>query len=181
MELIKIETNNNVQLVSAKEMYLNLGMDRKNWASWSKTNITNNDFFNENVDFWTYLVTTNGNQTTDYKITIEMAKLNEGIFVNSINRRCNEEKILFNNEMRGIFFDVYHTLENVGNETYKNVFFVQRLLNEMMADAYEDFITNLKFCKNIYYAESDQQVYELIRELAVFNNIEDKSEYKEIL
>lgn len=45
-ELIKINTNEEgKQLVSARELYLGLGLNKSNWSRWYPTNITKNDFF----------------------------------------------------------------------------------------------------------------------------------------
>lgn len=74
-ELIKINTNENGQkLVSAKELYLGLGMDTKKWSRWRETNIVNNDYFIENVDWTTFPLMVNGNETVDFAISLEFAK-----------------------------------------------------------------------------------------------------------
>ena len=75
MELIKIQENDKGQkVVSAKDLYLFLGYDKSNWASWSKKNIINNDFSIENTDYVGFVLTTNGNETTDFALTLDFAK-----------------------------------------------------------------------------------------------------------
>lgn len=51
-KLIKINTNEEgKQLVSARELYLGLGLNQGEWSRWYKTNILENDFFNDNIDW----------------------------------------------------------------------------------------------------------------------------------
>ena len=50
-ELIRITTEEDVQTVYAKELYLGLGLDQSNWARWVKKNIEENEFFVENKCF----------------------------------------------------------------------------------------------------------------------------------
>ena len=74
-DLIKITTNDKgQQLVSARELYLGLGLDKSHWKRWSKQNIETNEFFKENVDWIRFAITVNGNEVNDYAITIEFAK-----------------------------------------------------------------------------------------------------------
>ena len=74
-ELIKITTNDEgQQLVSARELYLGLGLDKSHWKRWSKQNIETNEFFKENVDWIGFATMANGNEINDYAITIEFAK-----------------------------------------------------------------------------------------------------------
>ena len=74
-ELIKIQTNEQgQQLVSAKELYLGLGLDKTHWKRWSKKNIQENEFFLEN-DAWVGFATmANGNKTQDFAISLDFAK-----------------------------------------------------------------------------------------------------------
>lgn len=77
-ELIKVETrkigNEEIQAVSAKELYLGLGLSPTQWARWSKENIEKNFFFIEGKDFIGLDIMSNGNKTRDYAISIELAK-----------------------------------------------------------------------------------------------------------
>lgn len=74
-DLIKITTNDKgQQLVSARELYLGLGLDKSHWKRWSKQNIEINEFFKENVDWIGFATMANGNEVNDYAITIEFAK-----------------------------------------------------------------------------------------------------------
>ena len=74
-ELIKVTTNDKgQQLVSARELYLGLGLDKSHWKRWSKQNIEINEFFKENVDWIGFATMANGNEVNDYAITIEFAK-----------------------------------------------------------------------------------------------------------
>ncbi|GEQ22494.1 hypothetical protein CBU02nite_30000 [Clostridium butyricum] len=74
-ELIKIITNENGdRLVSAKELYLGLGLDKSNWSRWYKSNIQENEFFKENTDWTGVRHNDEGNETMDFAITLEFAK-----------------------------------------------------------------------------------------------------------
>lgn len=73
-ELIKVKEENGKQVVSARELYLGLGLDKSNWSRWSIQNIEGDKFFNENEDWVGFVTMTNGNETKDYAITLDFAK-----------------------------------------------------------------------------------------------------------
>ena len=76
-ELIKIDVNENgSKLVSAKELYDGLGLNRSEWSRWHKRNIEENDFFLENVDWARLIITPNrgGKPIQDFAISLEFAK-----------------------------------------------------------------------------------------------------------
>ena len=79
-EFIEISTRTiggeSVNSVSARELYLDLGLDKSHWARWSKENIEGNMFFTQDVDFIklaTVASAENPNPPQDYAVTIEMA------------------------------------------------------------------------------------------------------------
>lgn len=75
LELIKVTTNEQGQkLVSARELYLGLGLDKSQWSRWSKKNIEQNDFFKENVDWVGFDIVSSGNNTKDFAISLDFAK-----------------------------------------------------------------------------------------------------------
>ena len=63
-----------VETVSARELYEQLGLDKSNWSRWSKSNIVDNPFAVENSDYVGFVIMTNGNETTDFAVTIDLAK-----------------------------------------------------------------------------------------------------------
>ena len=76
-ELIKITEENGRKLVSARELYVGLGMDVKNCSKWLKKNILENEYFEKDKDWVIVLVTTTekgGRPTEDYAISLEFAK-----------------------------------------------------------------------------------------------------------
>lgn len=74
-ELIKIKTDEKGnKLVSAKELYLGVGLDKSHWSRWSKKNIIENEFFEENSDYIEVRHNGEGNETIDYAINLDMAK-----------------------------------------------------------------------------------------------------------
>lgn len=73
-ELIKISEREGKQVVSARELYIGLGLDKSNWSRWATQNIVEDNFFKENEDWIGFVTMTNGNETKDYAITIDFAK-----------------------------------------------------------------------------------------------------------
>ena len=73
-ELIKITEDNGKQAVSARELYDFLGYDKSQWSRWYQTNIVNNDFAVENVDYQPIDIMSNGNETKNFAISIDFAK-----------------------------------------------------------------------------------------------------------
>ncbi|NRY58849.1 antA/AntB antirepressor family protein [Clostridium acetobutylicum] len=61
-------------LVSAKELYLGLGLNKTNWSRWYPKNIQSNEFFKENIDWIGVRHNDEGNETMDFAISIEFAK-----------------------------------------------------------------------------------------------------------
>lgn len=64
---------------TAKKLYDFLELDKKNYARWCKSNITENEFAEENVDYVAFVINEerekfNPNPTTDYKLTAAFAK-----------------------------------------------------------------------------------------------------------
>ena len=73
-ELVKIESRGEKQVISARELYEKLEMDKSHWKRWANNNIEASDFFLENIDYEGFAIVANGNKIKDYWITIEMAK-----------------------------------------------------------------------------------------------------------
>ena len=74
-ELIKININEEgKQLVSARELYLGLGLNKSQWSRWYTTNILKNDFFIENVDWIGVRHDVEGNKVQDFAISLDFAK-----------------------------------------------------------------------------------------------------------
>ena len=74
-ELIDVKTNKQgKQVVSARDLYIGLGLNRAVWKRWYTSNIVNNEFFKENIDWVGFNIMLNGNQTQDFAITIDFAK-----------------------------------------------------------------------------------------------------------
>lgn len=77
-ELIEIKPHSTlIKSVSARELYLGLGLSSDQWARWSVINIEQNEYFSQDVDFIrndTKSNPTNGLLIKDYAISIEFAK-----------------------------------------------------------------------------------------------------------
>lgn len=65
-------------MTTARKLYDFLGMDRSNYSRWVKSNIVENQFAEENVDFWPIVTDDernfNPNPAQDYKLTAHFAK-----------------------------------------------------------------------------------------------------------
>ena len=63
-------------MTTAKKLYEFLELDSRNYSRWCKSNITENEFAEENVDYWAFVINEEwgGQATTDYKITAHFAK-----------------------------------------------------------------------------------------------------------
>lgn len=71
-ELIKVTEKDGKQIVSARELYLGLGLEKSHWSRWSTQNIEEDKFFKENEDWVGFAIVVNGNETQDYAITNEV-------------------------------------------------------------------------------------------------------------
>jgi len=75
VDLINItEKDNGQKAVSAKELYLGLGLSKDKFARWYPKNIQENEFFQENKDWEGLDLMSNGNKCMDFAISIEFAK-----------------------------------------------------------------------------------------------------------
>lgn len=72
--LIPVNYDNDRQTVSAKVLYDFLEYDKSQWSRWYKKNIEEDSFFNEGADYIPLDIMSNGNETKDFQLTIEMAK-----------------------------------------------------------------------------------------------------------
>ena len=62
-----------VETVNARELYLKLGLNISHWSRWNKSNIVNNGFFKENID-WNYIESTiKGNIAKEFYISLDFA------------------------------------------------------------------------------------------------------------
>jgi Phage anti-repressor protein len=63
-------------MTTAKKLYEFLELNPKNYSHWCKRNITENEFAEENVDYWAFVLNDEwgGQATTDYKLTAHFAK-----------------------------------------------------------------------------------------------------------
>lgn len=73
-ELIKIKNENGKRLVSAKELYLGLGLNRSQWSRWYPRNIEQNEYFTKDVDFIGVRHDVEGNEVQDFAISLDFAK-----------------------------------------------------------------------------------------------------------
>ena len=73
-QLIKITEKEGKQVVSARELYLGLGLNKSNWSRWYPKNIELNGYFNEGYDYIGVRHNDEGNEIQDFAISLEFAK-----------------------------------------------------------------------------------------------------------
>lgn len=61
-------------MTTARALYEFLGLAPSQFARWSKQNIENNEFYEENSDWVGFDIVSNGNKCRDYRITTDFAK-----------------------------------------------------------------------------------------------------------
>lgn len=63
-------------MTTARKLYAFLELSSSNYSKWARTNITENEFAEENVDYWAFVLNDEwgGQATTDYKLTSHFAK-----------------------------------------------------------------------------------------------------------
>jgi anti-repressor protein len=72
IEIKKSEGGKDV--VSARELYEALGLNKSHWSRWSQQNIVDNPFAIEKTDYVGFAIMVNGNETLDFAITLDLAK-----------------------------------------------------------------------------------------------------------
>lgn len=61
-------------MTTARKLYEFLDMPTQNFARWAKSNIEDNEFYEENKDWWGFFIVKNGNNCKDYRLTTDFAK-----------------------------------------------------------------------------------------------------------
>lgn len=162
-ELIKIKINNDgQQLVSAKELYLGLELNKSNWARWYPTNIQQNEFFEENKDWIGVRHNEEGNETLDFIISLEFAK--------HIAMMARTKK---SHEYRNYFIECEHKLiENqrlvAAKEEIKELKDTLEDFKRATEEAKEMYKPShkrkLQYDKLIKAVTSDKEEYEIVKE-----------------
>lgn len=62
------------QAIDARDLYQSLGLDTSNWSRWHAKNISENPFAINGVDYVGFVIMTNGNETQNYLLSIDLAK-----------------------------------------------------------------------------------------------------------
>ena len=61
-------------MTTARKLYNFLELAQGQFSRWAKTNIENNEFYEENKDWWGFDIVSNGNICKDYKLSTDFAK-----------------------------------------------------------------------------------------------------------
>ena len=75
MKLPTIQNHTHLQqAIDARDLYQSLGLDTSNWSRWHAKNISENPFAIDGVDYVGFVIMTNGNETQNYLLSIDLAK-----------------------------------------------------------------------------------------------------------
>jgi phage anti-repressor protein len=94
--------NQEINAVSARELYATLELNLAVWARWSKSNIEENEFFLQHIDWVGFNIMLNGNETKDYMISLDFAK--------HISMQARTQK---SHEMRNYFIECEKQLKDL--------------------------------------------------------------------
>lgn len=61
-------------ITTARALYEFLSGEKSHFARWAKTNIEENEFYEEKKDWWGFATMANGNECKDYRLTTDFAK-----------------------------------------------------------------------------------------------------------
>lgn len=61
-------------MTTARKLYAFLELANGQFSRWAKTNIVDNEFAEDGVDYWGFDINVEGNQTKDFKLTAHFAK-----------------------------------------------------------------------------------------------------------
>jgi len=114
-ELVKIQTNaDGKKAVSAKEMYLGVGLNPTQWQRWANKNIEKNPFATEGIDWGLLDIvssesnvcsslrgTKRGNKSKDYVLTLDFAK-----------KLCMQARTQRGEDLRNYFLEVEKEVQN---------------------------------------------------------------------
>ena len=133
-ELLEVKTNKQgKQIVSARDLYDGLGLNRSEWSRWYKRNIEKNEFFKENVDWVGFITTPNrgGKPTQDFAITLDFAK--------HIAMMARTEK---SHEYRNYFLECERRLNNISTISQKEKLLLQLFSKDSMevANAHKQLV-----------------------------------------
>lgn len=61
-------------MTTARKLYAFLELGQGQFSRWAKTNIENNEYYQEGHDWWGFDIVSSGNKCKDYKLTTDFAK-----------------------------------------------------------------------------------------------------------
>lgn len=79
-------------MTTARKLYEYLELAKGQFSRWAKTNILDNPFAEEGVDYWRFDITVEGNITQDYRLTAAFAKK---LSMTQKNQRGEDARIYF--------------------------------------------------------------------------------------
>lgn len=147
-------------LTTAKKLYDFLELNPSNYSKWCRRNILDNDFAEENVDFWAFVLNDEwgGRATTDYKLTASFAK--------KLSMTARNEK---GNQAKEYFIRVEDALK-------KSVDVFREEFKEMRVAFKKVLEENNAIKKRVAVLEEDYQRLEMLRQLEHNVHIEESAE-----
>ena len=164
-ELIKITTNKDgKQLVSARELYLGLGLNKTQWSRWSKSNIKENEFFTENIDWIGVRHNVEGNLVQDFVITLEFAK--------HLAMMARTEK---SHEYRNYFLDCEKKLKQLDVPSYMiddpiaraERWIIEQKQTQALAEKVEELQPKADYCNNVLASDELLTISQIAKEFGM--------------
>ena len=128
-------------MTTARKLYAFLELDSSNYSRWCKSNITGNEFAEENVDYWAFVINDEwgGQATKDYKLTAHFAKK---LSVKGNSEKAEEAREYFTRLEEKVKQQVidYSKLSpelQMFNQIFQQV--IEKLRVGFRADAYHDY------------------------------------------
>lgn len=105
-------------MTTARKLYDFLEMPTQNFSRWAKTNIENNEFYEENKDWWGFFIMKNGNECKDYKLSTDFAK---HLSMESHSARVREISIKSGIDYQTLYNQLYGELETTAHCSLKRL------------------------------------------------------------
>lgn len=159
--------------INARELYLNLGLDKSNWSRWYRSNILNNTIFIKGVHWEEQLSMINGNEVLEFLIVKDFAIyiINSAKTVDSENK-YNVAKL----------YDLEKHIEIISKPEIEFGNMLKRFLNKWNVSIEPQFTIlkyRIDFLINGYIAvEYDEEHHDLQKE-EDYQRIKDINEYVE--
>lgn len=151
-------------MTTAKKLYAFLELEPKNYSRWCRTNIVENEFAEENIDYWAFVMNEEwgGQATKDYKLTSHFAKK---LSVKGSGTRAEEAREYFTRvEERAKQFTIDRTKLSPQMQMFYAIADGQarmELEQKRQAEKIEKLETNQKAITETFISTADEQSFQV--------------------